>query len=111
LLVIIMNGDDTPVCRRAELYLRSLRPDGYCQQQSSVLDRLAGLEQRGVVAERDVHVCGCQVPASPEEAQTEVGARLVGRLSAFREWAMRNDCSLTPGFEIREVDNGLTGER
>lgn len=106
-----MNGDGIPVRRRAELYLRSLWPDGYCARQSSILDRLDGLEERGVVVEHNVQVCGCQVPATRREARTEVGERLVGRISTFRAWAIRNDCSLTPGFEIREVDNSLTGEQ
>jgi len=106
-----MSGDGKQMRRRAELYLRSLRPDGYCQQQSSILDRLDGLEERGTVAEHSVQVCGCQVPVTRREARTEVGERLVDRISTFRGWAIRNDCSLTPGFEIREVDNSLTGEQ
>lgn len=106
-----MLGDGKPARRRTELYLRSLQPDGYCQRQSSILDRLDGLAERGAVAEHTVQVCGCQVPATRREARTEVGERIVDRVSTFREWAIRNDCSLTPGFELREVDNSLTGEQ
>jgi len=104
-----MHGERQPAADRAELYLRSLLPEGYCQQQASTLDRLAGLVERGVVGERHVQVCGRQVPASPTEARTAVGEQIVGRLSAFREWAAINDCSLAPAMELREVDDSISG--
>jgi len=98
-----MTRDGTPGRRRVELYVRSLRPDGYCRQQSSVFDRLAGLEERGAIGEWAVKVCGCQVPATRREATTAVGQHFVEQLTAFREWAIRNDRALTPTFEVPHV--------
>jgi hypothetical protein len=97
------------VADRAEVYLRSLLPEGYSQQQATTLDRVAELVERGLVRERHVQVCGCQVPASPAETNTGVGERIVTRLAAFREWAAINDCSLAPAMEFREVEDSFAG--
>jgi len=102
-----MHGERQPVADRAEIYVRSLLPEGYSQQQAATLERVAGLAQRGVVGERQVQVCGHQVPASVDTAQTAVGARLVTRLAAFQEWARRNDCSLAPAMDLRTVDDSM----
>ncbi|MDS0283405.1 HTH domain-containing protein [Haloarcula onubensis] len=106
-----MQGEREPVADRAELYLRSLLPEGYSQQQAATLERVADLVERGLVGERDVQVCGHQIPASVTETRTAVGERLVTRLAAFQEWAKRNDCSLAPAMEVRQVDDSLTDTR
>ena len=113
MLVITMDGDSKPPPRRVELYVRSLQPEGYCQQQASLLDRVAGLVARDVVSERQVHVCGCQVPASVADANTTAGVWILTRISQFRQWADRNDCTLEPAMEDRDVGESLvdTGYR
>ncbi|MDS0259634.1 hypothetical protein NDI56_09545 [Haloarcula sp. S1CR25-12] len=103
-----MQGEHQPVADRAELYLRSLLPEGYSRQQASTLDRVSELVDRGVVGERHVEVCGCQVPASVTATRTGVGERIVSRLSAFQAWAQRNDCTLGPAMELRDVDDSLS---
>ena len=102
-----MHRERQPVADRAEIYVRSLLPEGYSQQQTATLERVAELVQRGVVGERQVQVCGHQVPASVAATQTAVGARLVTRLAAFQEWARRNDCSLAPAMDLRTVDDSM----
>jgi len=106
-----MQGKRQPVADRAEIYVRSLLPEGYGQQQTATLERVADLVQRGVVGEREVQVCGHQIPASVAATQTAVGERLVTRLATFQEWARRNDCSLAPALEIRTVDDSLADAR
>jgi len=102
-----MHRERQPVADRAEIYVRSLLPEGHSQQQAATLERVAGLVERGVVGERRVQICGHQVPASVAATQTAVGERLVTRLAAFQEWARRNDCSLAPAMEVRTVDDSL----
>jgi len=102
-----MHGERQPVADRAELYLRSLLPEGYSKQQGTILDRVDDLVQDGVVGEFQVQVCGHQVPASVAATRTAVGERLVTRLAAFQAWAKRNDCSLAPAMELRTVDDSL----
>jgi hypothetical protein len=106
-----MQRERQPVADRAELYVRSLLPEGYSQQQAATLDRVDGLVEDGVVGERQVQVCGHQVPASVAATRTAVGERLVTRLAAFQEWARRNDCSLAPAMELRTVDDSLADAR
>jgi len=102
-----MHRERQPVADRAEIYVRSLLPAGHSQQQAATLERVAGLVERGVVGERQIQVCGHQVPASVAATQTAVGERLVTRLAAFQEWARRNGCSLAPAMELRTVDDSL----
>jgi len=102
-----MQGERQPAVDRAEVYVRSLLPDGHSEQQADTLDRVAALVEDGVVGERRVRVCGRQVPAALGATRTSVGERLVTRLAAFQEWARRNDCSLAPAMELRTVDDSL----
>ena len=94
---------------RVELYVRSLLPDSYSQRQTEVVQRLGRLVDSGVLTERQVHPCGNQLPATPAEANTDVGEWLVERFLRFTEWASANGCGLGPAFEIREVDDTLSG--
>jgi len=105
-----MEGERQPT-PRVELYVRSLQPDGYCQQQTAILDRIATLVSRGIVAEQQVHVCGCQVPASRTDATTTAGDVILTRLSEFHAWADRNGCTLAPAIETRDVRDSLAGSR
>lgn len=102
-----MHRERQPVADRAELYVRSLLPEGYSQQQAATLERVTDLVADGVIGERQVQVCGHQVPASVAATRTAVGELLVTRLAAFQEWAGRNDCSLAPAMEFRTVDDSL----
>jgi len=104
-----MQGERQPVADRAEVYLRSLLPDGYSGQQATTLQRIAELVDDGIFGERRVRLCGDQIPASIGSTRTEVGAHLLTRLAAFQEWARRNDCSLAPAMELRRVDDTLAG--
>jgi len=100
-------SDDT----RAELYVRSLLPDGHTQQQAAVIDRLQGLSDADVLSDISVQVIGRQIPSTPAEARTELGLFALNRVSVFQEWAKHNDCSLEPAFEVRSVDSEITGEQ
>jgi len=104
-----MHRKRQPVADRAEIYVRSLLPEGYSQPQGAILDRVADLVEAGVIGKRQVQVCGQQVPASVADTRTAVGERLVTRLAAFQEWARRNDCSLAPAMDRRTVDDSLAG--
>ncbi|WP_254272047.1 HTH domain-containing protein [Haloarcula marina] len=99
-----MHGSDQRRGVRAALYLRSLLPESYHQQQTAVLDRTAALVEDGPLAERNVHVWGDRAPANRADARTAVGEYARDRVTVFREWAAANGLSLTPAFEMREVD-------
>ena len=106
-----MTGEAQPTPRRAELYVRCLRPDGYYRQQAAVLDSLAGLVADGVVTDRSVSVVGRQVPASVAAAETAPGRTIARRLTRFREWAAHNDRDLGPALADRAVEDRITDTR
>lgn len=106
-----MDEREDHTSRRAELYVRSLRPEGMTAHQNEVLDRLTTLADGSVLTDWTVRVWGKQAPATPSDTRTEAGADALDRVDAFREWAALNDRSLTPAFDVREVDSSLTGER
>ncbi|KAA9409040.1 hypothetical protein EGO51_04275 [Haloarcula hispanica] len=106
-----MQGSTQPDETRAELYVRSLLPDGHTQQQAAVIDRLQGLSDADVLSDIAVQVIGRQIPSTPAEARTELGLFALNRVSVFQEWAKRNDCSLDPAFRVRSVDSEITGEQ
>lgn len=106
-----MQGSDLPAGRSVELYVRSLAPDGYHQSQTSILDRTATLVESGTLTDRHVHVWGRQVPVAGEATRTAVGEYVLDRVGAFREWAAANGCSLSPAFELREVEDTIAGEQ
>lgn len=106
-----MQGSTQPDDRRAELYVRSLLPDGHTQQQAAVIDRLQGLSDADILSDITVQVIGRQIPSTPAEARTELGLFALNRVSVFQEWAKRNDCSLEPAFQVRSVDSEITGEQ
>ena len=96
-----------PPTRTAVLYLRSLLPDAACEQQATVCDHLDGLADDGTLDTWTAYVWGRQGPATPADAQTEAGVFALNRVSVFQEWADQNDCSLSPAFDLREVDATL----
>ncbi|WP_324664003.1 HTH domain-containing protein [Haloarcula sediminis] len=102
-----MSGERQLVADRAELYVRSLLPEGYSKQQGATLETVGDLVAEGVIGERRVQLCGHQIPVSVDATRTAVGEHLVTRLAAFQEWARRNDCSLAPAMEIHKVDGSL----
>jgi len=106
-----MQGSTQPDDTRAELYVRSLLPDGHTQQQAAVIDRLQGLSEADILPDVTVQVIGRQIPSTPAEARTELGLFALNRVSVFQEWAKRNDCSLDPAFQVRSVDSEITGEQ
>ncbi|WP_336337831.1 HTH domain-containing protein [Haloarcula brevis] len=106
-----MQGSTQPDDTRAELYVRSLLPDGHTQQQAAILDRLEWLSDADVLSDISVQVIGRQLPSTPAEARTEFGLFALNRVSVFQEWAKRNDCSLEPAFRVRSVDSELSGEQ
>ncbi|KOX94443.1 hypothetical protein AMS69_00870 [Haloarcula rubripromontorii] len=106
-----MQGSTQPDGTRAELYVRSLLPDGHTQQQAAVIDRLQGLSDASVLSDITVQVIGRQIPSTPAEARTELGLFALNRVSVFQEWAKRNECSLEPAFQVRSVDAEISGEQ
>lgn len=106
-----MQGSTQPDDTRAELYVRSLLPDGHTQQQAAVIDRLQGLSDTDILSDITVQVIGRQIPSTPAEARTELGLFALNRVSVFQEWAKRNDCSLEPAFQVRSVDSEISGEQ
>ncbi|WP_058997269.1 HTH domain-containing protein [Haloarcula sp. CBA1127] len=106
-----MQGSTQPDGTRAELYVRSLLPDGHTQQQAAVIDRLQGLSDTDALSDVSVQVIGRQIPSTPAEARTELGLFALNRVSVFQEWAKRNGCSLEPAFQVRSVDSEISGEQ
>ncbi|GGN92963.1 HTH domain-containing protein [Haloarcula pellucida] len=106
-----MQGSDLPAGRSVELYVRSLLPEGYHQSQECILEHVTELVETETFTDRQVHVWGQQVPATAESAQTTVGEYVLDRVTVFREWAAANGCSLSPAFELREVDDMLVDDQ
>lgn len=106
-----MQGNTQPDDSRAELYARSLLPDGHMRQQADVIDRLEALSEEDVFDDVSVHVIGKQMPPTPAETRTDMGLFALNRVAVFKKWAKRNDCSLEPAFDVRTVDSAMTGER
>jgi len=106
-----MQGSTQPDDTRAELYVRSLLPDGHTRQQAGLIDRLQALTDGDGLTDVTVHVVGRQIPSTPAEARTDMGLFALNRVSVFQEWAKRNDCSLEPAFRVRTVDSEMTGEQ
>ncbi|PSP41866.1 hypothetical protein BRC68_13710 [Halobacteriales archaeon QH_6_64_20] len=96
---------------RLELCVRSLSPSGARSRQDAVLSRLSEFAERGTIADYDVRVWGTGIrPASPT-ARTEPGRAVLNRLSAFEDWAQRNEVSLDDAFRTSQADSTITGER
>lgn len=106
-----MQGSTQPDDTRAELYVRSLLPDGHTRQQAGVIDRLEALTDGDELTDVTVHVVGRQIPSTPAEARTDMGLFALNRVSVFQEWAKRNDCSLEPAFRVRTVDSEISDEQ
>lgn len=106
-----MQGSTQPDDTRAELYVRSLLPDGHTQQQAGAIDRLEALTDGGGLTDLTVHVVGRQIPSTPAEARTDFGLFALNRVSVFQEWAKANDCSLEPAFRVRSVESEISGEQ
>ena len=94
--------------RGLELYVRSLSPAGARTRQEAVIERLAALAEREVIAGYDVHVWGTGIRSASPAARTASGRFILERLAAFDEWAARNEATLGT-FETNEVASTLTG--
>jgi hypothetical protein len=106
-----MEGPERDRSRRAELYVRSLRPEGLTTHQETVFYRLASLTDRGRLMDWNVRVWGKQAPATVDETRTRAGADTLERVDRFREWAAHNGRSLAKTFDIRTVDSSITDEQ
>ncbi|MFB6222238.1 MAG: HTH domain-containing protein [Haloarcula sp.] len=106
-----MQGSTQPDDARVELYVRSLLPDGHTQQQAAVIDRLEALSDAEILTSVSVQIIGQQIPSTPADARTDIGLFALNRVSVFKEWAKRNNCSLEPGFRVRSVDSDISGEQ
>ena len=104
-----MTGGPTSGETRIELYVRSLRPSSE-SDQARAMDRLDALVAEGTVRSYRVLVWGGRAPPTRDEARTAAGKFVLDRVSAFREWARRNDASVAAPFAVRDVDSGITGE-
>jgi hypothetical protein len=83
--------------RRIELYLRGDTYGTY-DRQADTLDRVAALDERGVVDETAVDASWQRVRTP--ELDSRDGA--LATYEEFREWAGENDYSLAPAFERRQ---------
>lgn len=94
----------------AELYVRSLAPDGIHAHQESVVERLEHLESRGDVASFSLRVWGSRVVRSSSAAGVGEGRDVRRRLETFETWADRNGMSLEGPFREETVRSTITGE-
>lgn len=104
-----MTGD-TDATPRVELCVRSLCPGAVNDQQERVIERLDRLAAAGAITGYDVVVWGARVAFDSASARTDAGERALERYERFRRWAVENDRSIRPGFELRSVDVRTTGE-
>lgn len=91
---------------RAELYVRSLAPNGNVESQVETIERLERLEERDVLSSCSVHVVGRGIVHETCCALTPTGRLLLDRLSVIEQWAERNSADL-PGIETRTVSGSI----
>jgi len=92
-----------------ELYVRSLSPGGFLEQQHGVVERLERLEADDVIDDYSVDVWGRGL-ADPEAARTGVGQWIHDRIGEFREWAEGEGMCLDSFFPVEAVRSDITGE-
>lgn len=97
--------DDTDGQLWGELWLRRDTYGTYDVQQS-VRDRVHELESRGVLGDSTVSGWGTEQLTY----ETDCRSAVLAVLEAFETWAERNDVSLEPAFERRELSPLLSSE-
>lgn len=106
-------GEPTPMrpaeSLTLELYVRSLSPGGFLEQQRGVVERLERLEAADVIDDYSVDVWGRGL-ADPDAARTGVGQWIYDRIGEFREWADREGMSLDSFFPVEPVRSDLSDE-
>lgn len=89
-------SDDPTATRRVELYLRGDTYGTYDRQQA-VLERVRGLEERGVVDETAVDASWQRIRTPEQDPRNDA----IATYEEFRSWARENGYSLEPAFERR----------
>lgn len=92
-----------------ELYVRSLSPGGFLEQQRGVVERLERLEANGTISDYGVDVWGRGL-AEPDTARTSAGRWIHDRIGEFREWAEREGMCLDSFFPVEAARSEITGE-
>lgn len=94
--------------RTVDLYVRSLAAGDNHARIEETLSRLAALERAGTIDEYDLHVWGDGVSLDPRITDTDAGAFIRERVTAFREWAHETGHELV-GFAERTTHSAMTG--
>lgn len=104
-----MQSDSTDRELRVSFYARSFTPAGVADRQHAILERLQQLHEQGPIDACEHDVWGTCV----DIAETRPGAfgnDAIETVARFREWADRNEVSLSPCFEERTHRSKITGE-
>lgn len=104
-----MDGD-TERKPRVELCVRSLCPGAMERNQEHVVDRLQRLDEAGAIEAFDLTVWGDRVALDSPSAHTDEGERALARYALFRRWADETGRSIGSFFDVRSVEQRITGE-
>lgn len=94
----------------AELYIRSLAPQGLQSTQDAVIRRLDELESGGTLDDYSVVIWGDRLPPESSSGQTTLGQRLHDTVEQFRQWATATGLSLGSFFPTETVRSEITDE-
>lgn len=96
--------------KTAELYVRSLAPQGLQSTQDTVIGRLDALKSDGKVDDYTVVVWGNRLPPESSAGQTTTGQRLHETVKQFRQWAAGSEMSLESSFPTETIRSEVTEE-
>lgn len=92
-----------------DVFVRSLCPPvGAHAQQERVIEQLQQYEQEDIVDEVSVQVWGEAICPSSCVARSAVGAELLQKIEAIRDWSSVHGTETV--FEVREVNCSITDE-
>jgi len=87
---------------RLSVYLRSPVPSETEARQTSVLGRADALRQAGLVDDLKVTYW--------QRLSTGTDQREAGEIAAMEQWAIENDCSLSPTFDRHDRHSAFVGD-
>lgn len=96
--------------KTADLYVRSLAPQGLQSTQDVVIRRLDELKSGGQIDDYNIVVWGNRLPPESSVGQTTTGLRFHDTVKQFRQWATATGISLESFFPTETIRSEFTDE-
>lgn len=91
-----------------DLYLRSSMSAH--EQYQSIVERLKGLVEKGVIAGFDTYDWADEIMVRANESRHERCNFAIDKFREFEDWAERTGMDIRPCFDIREYESSFTNE-